>query len=111
MCWLINYILDIAGTETTTHLLLRADNLQMAELAARQMGRTWWREEMSGENEGCYWTFLDATVWFSGITLLDEHEADVLTGLKFLDMWRVSGDQNNLSVRDDAGYPWEDANR
>lgn len=49
MCWLINYILDIAGTETTTHLLLRADNLQMAELAARRMGRTWWEGSLSGE--------------------------------------------------------------
>ncbi|HGY0482219.1 TPA: hypothetical protein ACNUIJ_003947 [Salmonella enterica subsp. enterica serovar Derby] len=111
MCWLINYILDIAGTETQTHLLLRADNMQMAELAACRMGRTWWKDVMSGEDEGCYWTFQDSTVWFTGITLLVESEVDVLTGLKFLDMWRVNGDLNNLSIRDDSGNSWEDAYR
>ncbi|NWJ78791.1 hypothetical protein HX884_03925 [Enterobacter sp. SECR19-1250] len=107
MCWLINYILDIAGTETTTHLLLRADNLQMAELAARRMGRTWWEGSLSGGDKDGYWTFHDGTVWFSGITMLDAREVDVLTGLKFLDIWEVSGQSDNLNINDDHGNAWE----
>lgn len=46
-------------------------------------------------------------MWFSGITMLDAREVDVLTGLKFLDIWEVSGQSDNLNINDDHGNAWE----
>jgi hypothetical protein len=50
-------------------------------------------------------------VWFNSIVLLDDAENSILRGLKFLDVWVISGTPDAPVIMDEYGNDWRDITR
>lgn len=66
-------------------------HFRLAETACERWGKPLWPPERPVCAQGCYWQFDRGSVWLKSIVLLDEHEAEMLAGLRFIDEWTVSG--------------------
>ncbi|HDS6669149.1 hypothetical protein ABKW25_20805 (plasmid) [Enterobacter hormaechei] len=108
--WLVGFQTQIANIETFVHVLIEAENLEMAEAGAMHMGRTWW-PVLKGEDSDHCWTYQEGTVWFCSIILLDDVEKSVLIGLRFLDTWSITGTKERLDAIDHYDNYWEEYTR
>lgn len=108
--WLVGFRTEVANIETDVHVLIEAENLEMAEAGAMHMGRTWW-PDLKEDNSDHFWLYPDRTVWFSSIVLLDDLEIAVLRGLKFLETWFITGTQERLAAMDNYDNYWEEFTR
>lgn len=109
--WLIGVDIEVSDIEFPAHFLIQAENLQLAEAGVVYMGNTWW-DEFLEESDGCRWSFRSGrAVWFHSITLLDDAEASILQGLKFLDTWVVTGNSAAPRVRSPFDEDWTEFTR
>lgn len=106
--WLISYQEEAGSTSHEYHMLLRGKDFPQAETACELIGEYWWPPERPVCSQGCYWQFDRGSVWLKSIVLLDEMEAEILTGLRFLDEWWASGSTNAPLICDREGNHWKD---
>ena len=106
--WLVSFQVQDGSVSYEHTVLLQGTDLALAEAACGCMGTTWWRGAHPVGSEGCYWTYQQGSVWLSIITLLSDTETETLSGLKFLDMWYVTGTPDAPEVRDVQDNRWQD---
>ncbi|OAD97812.1 hypothetical protein [Pantoea sp. OXWO6B1] len=106
--WLVSWQEEVGSTSHEYHMLLQGSDFALAEAACERMGENWWPPERPVCSQGCYWQFDRGSVWLKSIVLLDEREADTLTGLRFLDEWAVSGTPDAPVICDRCDCRWED---
>lgn len=106
--WLVSYQEEVGSTSHEYHMLLSGPDFTLAEAACERMGENWWPPERPVCSQGCYWQFDRGSVWLKSIVLLDEREAETLSGLRFLDEWRVSGLPDAPVICDRSDCRWED---
>ena len=108
--WLVGLSIDIDGVEMLVHHLLTATDLEQAESGIMEMGRTWW-PSLKREDDRHRWEYPQGVVWFNSIVLLDDAENSILRGLKFLDVWVISGKPDAPVITDEYGNDWRDITR
>ena len=108
--WLAGLSVELEGTEMIVHHLITATDLEQAESAIMEMGRTWWHSLLL-EDDRHRWQYPDGVVWFNSIILLDDVESSILRGLKFLDTWAVTGVTDTPGLCDEYGNDWRDITR
>ena len=109
--WLIGVDIDVSDLEFPAYFLIQAESLALAEAGVVYMGRTWWPENQE-ESDGCRRTYRSGKpVSFNSITLLDDVESSILQGLKFLDVWVVTGDLTRPRVQNQFNEHWEEFTR
>lgn len=109
--WLIGVDIEDDERGFPAYFLIQAESLTLAEAAVVHMGRTWWQECLE-ESDGCRWTYRSGNaIWFHSITLLEDVESTILQGLKFLDVWIVTGDAGTPYIRNQFNEHWEEFTR
>ncbi|WP_313685161.1 hypothetical protein [Pantoea sp.] len=105
--WLVSFQAEWQGACSEEHVLIRSQNLLLAEAGCMHMGRTWWKGDAC-ESEGYSWRFGGNDVWLKSIILLSDAESETLSGLRFLDYWTVTGTPDSPVVRDRNDNHWLD---
>ncbi|EPN6628530.1 hypothetical protein ACT2SA_003960 [Raoultella ornithinolytica] len=108
--WLAGLSVELEGTEMIVHHLITATDLEQAESAIMEMGRTWW-PALKLEDDRHRWEYPQGVVWFNSIILLEDMENSILRGLKFLDAWTVTGMPDAPLLCDEWGNDWRDITR
>lgn len=109
--WLIGVDIEVSDLEFPSYFLIQAESLTLAEAGVVYMGGTWWQECLE-QSDGCRWGYRSGkSVWFNSITLLDDVESSILQGLKFLDVWVVTGDLTSPRVQNQFNEQWEEFTR
>lgn len=108
--WLVGFAVEINGVEMMVYHMVSAETPELAEAGAMMMGRNWW-EDGKAVHEGYSWIWPCGSVWFNSIILLDDVESSILRGLKFLDVWIISGTPGSPVIIDDYGENWLDYTR
>ena len=108
--WLVGLSVDADSTEMMVYYLISATGLAQAEAGVMEMGRTWW-PSLQREDDRHRWEYTAGVVWFNSIILLDDVENIILRGLKFLDVWVISGKPDAPVITDEYGNDWRDITR
>ncbi|SCA39780.1 hypothetical protein [Klebsiella quasipneumoniae] len=108
--WLVGMSVDVDDVEMMVNFLVSAADLAHAEAGIQAMGRTWW-PSLSREDDGHRWLCPQGVVWLNCIILLDDVENIILRGLKFLDVWVISGKPDAPVITDEYGNDWRDITR
>ena len=109
--WLASFQEESGSALHEYHMLLKGASLPLAEAACNQLGEAWWYPERPFATQGCYWQFDRGCAWLNSIVLLDERQAGLLSALRFLDEWVVTGTPDAPLVSDPAGNRWQDCRR
>lgn len=108
--WLVGMSVDVDDVEMMVNFIVCAPDLEHAGTGIQAMGCSWW-PALIRENDGHRWQYRQGVVWFNSIVLLDDVENSILRGLKFLDVWVISGTQDVPVITYEYGNDWRDITR